>query len=112
MDRALLDLLKHLPARNAETIFGAVANELKQIGIDLLPASSFMKAHMPEAGLLSERPPTATEQCDIDLGLIEYVIPPVPEAVADAVLVPGPTPRTPVRPFPGVPLPVGGVEPA
>jgi DUF1009 family protein len=67
-DGAALALLKRLRVRNAETIFGAVADELKAIGIELLPASSFMETHMPGAGLLSRRAPTAGEQSDIDLG--------------------------------------------
>lgn len=69
VDARLLQLLKKLKVRNADTIFGAVAEELRGIGIELLPASSFMEAHMPEPGLLSQRPPTDGERIDIDLGL-------------------------------------------
>lgn len=69
MDGRMLKLLKQLPERNAETIFGAVADELKTIGVQLMPASMFMQAHMPEAGLLSKQSPTETEQRDIELGL-------------------------------------------
>lgn len=69
MDTQMLALLKRIPVRNAETIFGAVADELKSLGIELMPASTFMESHMPEAGLLSERAPTKTEQQDIELGL-------------------------------------------
>lgn len=68
LDRRMLDLLKRLPVRNAETIFGAVAEELEGLGIHLIPASSFMEDHMPEAGLLSRRPPTEGEQMDFRLG--------------------------------------------
>ncbi len=69
MDRAALDLLRRLPARNAETIFGAIAAEMHAIGVTLLPASSFMQAHMPAAGSLSRRAPDAREQADIALGV-------------------------------------------
>ena len=69
MDGKMLEVLKRLRVRNAETIFGAVAEELKAIGIDLLPASSFMESHMPKAGVLSHRAPTEEEQHDIELGL-------------------------------------------
>jgi DUF1009 family protein len=69
VDARMLELLKRLKTRNAETIFGAVADDLKAIGIDLMPASTFMLAHMPEAGVLSERGPTEVEQQDIELGL-------------------------------------------
>jgi len=68
MDAKMLELLRKLPARNADTIFGAVGDELKAIGIELLPASTFMEAHMPKAGLLSRRAPTDSEQRDIELG--------------------------------------------
>lgn len=69
MDAPMLDLLRRLKVRNAETIFGAVADELRAIGIELLPASSFMSEHMPAAGRLTQRAPTEAEQRDIDLGL-------------------------------------------
>lgn len=69
MDSRMLALLRRLPRKNAETIFGAVADELKAIGIELMPASMFMEAHMPAAGLLSRRPPTEDENRDIELGL-------------------------------------------
>ena len=67
-DRRLLNLLAELRAKNAETIFSAIGDELKAIGIDLLPAYQFMESAMPPAGQLSGRAPTAEEQHDIDLG--------------------------------------------
>lgn len=69
MDAEMLKLLKRLPVKNAETIFGAVANLLEESGIELIPASTFMEPHMPEAGVLSGRQPTETENRDIDLGI-------------------------------------------
>jgi DUF1009 family protein len=68
MDAKLIEVLKRLPERNADTIFGAIGDELNAIGVELLPASSFMQAHMPAAGLLSKRQPTETEMNDIRLG--------------------------------------------
>ncbi len=68
MDGALLRLLRRLPARNAHSIFAAISDEIRAVGIELLPASSFMEKHMPSAGLLSERSPTDTEAADIRLG--------------------------------------------
>jgi UDP-2,3-diacylglucosamine hydrolase len=67
-DAKLFELLRKLPVRNAETIFGAVGDELRQIGIELIPASSFMEEHMPAAGLLGRRTPTESEARDIELG--------------------------------------------
>ena len=68
MDAKLLDVLKRLPERNADTIFGAIGDELNAIGIELLPASSFMQPHMPAAGLLSKRAPSDIEMNDIAIG--------------------------------------------
>jgi len=68
MDAKLIEVLKKLPERNADTIFGAIGDELKALGVELLPASSFMQAHMPSAGLLSKRKPTESEMNDIRLG--------------------------------------------
>lgn len=69
LDAPMLALLKKLRARNAETIFGAVGDELRAIGIDLVPASSFMEAHMPAPGVLSARAPREAEATDVALGL-------------------------------------------
>jgi len=68
MDARLLSLLRHLPERNAHTIFAAIGEEIRKIGVDLLPASSFMETHMPAAGLLSRRAPTGSEANDIRIG--------------------------------------------
>jgi len=67
-DRALRDLLARLPARNAETIFGAVGDEMRKIGVTLQPAHRFMEANLPAPGLLAARAPTESERRDIELG--------------------------------------------
>lgn len=69
LDSRMLGLLKKLKTRNAETIFGAVADDLDELGIRLMPASTFMEAHMPQAGVISKRSPTESELADIELGL-------------------------------------------
>jgi len=68
-DRAMRELLSRLKVRNAETIFGAIADELNAIGIELAPASLFMDSQMPAVGVLSQRQPTETEREDIELGI-------------------------------------------
>jgi DUF1009 family protein len=68
MDRALLDLLKSLPVKNAHTIFGGLTAEIEKTGIKMLPASSFMQDYMPAAGLLTARAPDARELNDIQIG--------------------------------------------
>lgn len=69
MDRPMLELLGRLKERNADTIFGAIGDELKKVGVELQPASLFMETSMPTPGRLSRREPTAEEQADIALGL-------------------------------------------
>ena len=69
MDRELLALLGRLRERNAHSIFGALTTELGQRGIELLPASCFMEAHMAEPGVLTTRAPTPAQAADIELGL-------------------------------------------
>lgn len=68
-DHAMLNLLGRLRQRNAETIFGAVGEEMEKIGVPLAPASLFMEAAMPKPGLIGTRPLTAEEQADVELGL-------------------------------------------
>src|SRR5271170_6666864 len=43
-------LLARLKERNAETIFAAIAKELKSAGVDLLPATTFLEDCLPEPG--------------------------------------------------------------
>ncbi len=69
MDGEMLQLLKGLHERNAETIFGAVSDRIAELGMEVLPAHRFMESHMPEAGVLTSRAPTEREQADAELGL-------------------------------------------
>ena len=68
MDRALIDLLKSLPSKNAHTIFCGIIAEIEKIGIELLPAGSFMQDYMPATGLLIKRAPDERERNDIRIG--------------------------------------------
>ena len=43
-------LLARLKERNAETIFAAIADELKAAGVHLLPATTFLEDSLPEPG--------------------------------------------------------------
>ena len=69
LDARMLALLRSLPAWNAHTIFGAVGDELRGAGAELLPAGMFMQSAMPEAGVLTSRRPTPDEEKDIALGM-------------------------------------------
>lgn len=68
-DRRMLELLRALPAWNAHTIFGAVGDELRRVGAELMPAGLFMQCAMPAAGVLTARQPSAEEEKDVALGL-------------------------------------------
>lgn len=67
-DAKILGILLKLPRWNADTIFGAIADELRGIGVELLPAWMFMEDAMPQPGLIGGRPPTPAEEKDIALG--------------------------------------------
>lgn len=68
-DRKFLDILSRLPERNAQTIFGEVGAELREVGVELKPASLFMEAAMPSPGVLTARSPSEREAMDIALGM-------------------------------------------
>ncbi len=69
MDPPMLSLLGRLRERNADTIFGAIGEELQRVGIELQPASRFMEHNLPAPGLIGARAPTEAEKADIELGL-------------------------------------------
>ncbi|MFH1477365.1 MAG: UDP-2,3-diacylglucosamine diphosphatase LpxI [Verrucomicrobiota bacterium] len=69
LDSRALAILARLKNRNAKTIFGAIGDELRAIGIELLPAYRFMEDAMPAPGLLSRRALTERERLDVELGL-------------------------------------------
>lgn len=68
LDAKALAILRTLKTKNAHTIFGAIGDELRKIGAELLPASRFMETEMPDAGVLGKRAPTEREQADVQLG--------------------------------------------
>lgn len=49
-DLRLLMMLARLKQRNAETLFGAISDELAKDGITLLPATTFLEDLMPQRG--------------------------------------------------------------
>ena len=49
-DLRTLMLLARLKERNAETLFGGIAEELAKDGITLLPATTFLEDHLPGPG--------------------------------------------------------------
>ncbi len=49
-DLRILMLLARVKERNAETLFGAIGDELAKDRITLLPATTFLEDHLPSAG--------------------------------------------------------------
>lgn len=68
-DLRLLMMLARLKERNAETLFGGIADELAKDGIALLSAVSFLEDHLPAAGHLCGPPRRAKDLADVDFGL-------------------------------------------
>lgn len=68
-DARALKLIARAANRKADSLLGAVTAELEREGIEVMDSSMFLKSLMPLPGLLTpERPPSATEQEDIDFG--------------------------------------------
>ncbi len=65
--KALL-LLARLKERNAETIFAAIADELAQVGVTLLPATTYLDHLLPEAGLIAGPTLSKRNWSDIHFG--------------------------------------------
>jgi DUF1009 family protein len=55
-DIRILAMLGKLKRKNAETIFGAIADELAKDGIELLPATTYMESLLPGEGLICGKP--------------------------------------------------------
>lgn len=65
--RALAVLLR-LKERNAHTIFGAVAEELRKDGIELVDPTPWLKPLMPGPGFSLGPRPTPTQKADVQFG--------------------------------------------
>ncbi len=68
-DWKALMLLGKLKRRNAESIFAAVADELAQAEVQLLPATTFLEDSLAPCGLIAGSKLLRQEEDDIDLGL-------------------------------------------
>jgi len=61
-------LLVRLKERNAETIFAAIADELKKVGVELLPATTFLEDSLPEPGHIAGPKLSPQQLDDVALG--------------------------------------------
>jgi hypothetical protein len=67
-DWKALFLLAKLKQRNAESIFAAIADELSKVGVDLVPATTFLEDQLAPAGLVVGPKLSRREEQDVDLG--------------------------------------------
>ncbi len=67
-DWKLAKLLLALPAKNTDSLIGAVARVLADEGIELVDSTKFLGALLPTAGILTRRGPDQTESADINYG--------------------------------------------
>jgi UDP-2,3-diacylglucosamine hydrolase len=67
-DLTLLSVLTRLKARNTDALISAVADVLRDQGIELLDSTAFLDPLLARSGTLSRRPPSADELTDFAFG--------------------------------------------
>ncbi len=67
-DLKALVLLGKLRRRNAESIFGAIADEMARAGVELLPATSYMEEYLAAPGLVAGPKLSRREEEDVAYG--------------------------------------------
>src|SRR5271168_4638177 len=67
-DWKLAKLLFSLPAKNTDSLIGAVAKVLEDEGIELVDSTKFLGPLLPAAGVLTQRAPDEAESADIEYG--------------------------------------------
>jgi len=68
-DLRAMGLLFRLKEKNAHTIFGAIGDELRKDGVELVEATPWLKPLMPAPGFVMGPKLSAEERADIDFGL-------------------------------------------
>ena len=67
-DLLFLKVLKQLASRNTDGLIGAVANVLRERGIELLDSTALLQPLLAREGILTRRGPNEDEQRDFDFG--------------------------------------------
>ena len=67
-DWRLAKLLFSLPAKNTDSLIGAIARVLGEEDIELVDSTKFLGPLLPEAGVLTRRAPSNSEAADIAYG--------------------------------------------
>lgn len=68
-DPLLREILSGLKDKKADTIFGAIADKLKEAGLELLDSTLFIEDLMPGKGIFTNKEPCASVWDDIYFGL-------------------------------------------
>jgi UDP-2,3-diacylglucosamine hydrolase len=67
-DLTLLSVLRRLKSRNTDALISAVADVMRDEGIDLLDSTAFLSPLLARGGVLSSRSPTVEESADFEFG--------------------------------------------
>ena len=67
-DLTLLSVLRRLKSRNTDALISAVADVMRDDGIELLDSTVFLEPLLAHEGVLSDRAPTAEERADFEFG--------------------------------------------
>jgi DUF1009 family protein len=65
----MMAVAARLRVRNAESIFGVIAEEMQKDGVELLDPRPFFGDAVPKTGCLTRHKPTREQQDDVDFGL-------------------------------------------
>jgi DUF1009 family protein len=67
-DMLFLSVLKQLASKNTDGLIGAVANVLRDRGIELMDSTTLLRPLLAAQGVLTRRGPSADEQKDFEFG--------------------------------------------
>ena len=67
-DRLLLSVMMRLRAKNTDALISAVADVMREHGIELLDSTAFLTPLLAKPGPLGSRSPTAEEAADLEFG--------------------------------------------
>jgi UDP-2,3-diacylglucosamine hydrolase len=67
-DMLFLSVLKRLASKNTDGLIGAVANVLREKGIELMDSTALLQPLLARAGVLTKRAPADEEQKDFEFG--------------------------------------------
>ena len=67
-DSTLISVLRKLGSKNTDGLIGAVADVLRDHGIELIDSTSLLQPLLAGSGVLTDRAPTAEERQDFDFG--------------------------------------------